>query len=297
MSAANHARRRSGGKRHVEEESHGGQWKIAYADFVTAMMAFFLVMWLVSSATETQRAVIAKYFSTTSLFDLPKGNGVLDGGKSVMPGSEAKTERLTPSGRGGGKQSAANQAQLNAAAANAADQVKLESQRFEAMKAQLEHMEHDGELRDLADNIKVELTPEGLRIQIFDRDGEPMFLPGDAAPTPRLVRILEVISQVLQTVNNGVIIAGHTDAQPLQRGTYSNWELSAARANSTRRQLEADGLASDRMVRVEGLAAMDPLFPQTPLDPRNRRVAVTVLRSDLEELLRHPAIPPSEQTQ
>src|SRR5476649_69905 len=86
----------------VSNKHHGGQWKIAYADFVTAMMAFFLLMWLVSSATETQRAVIAKYFTTTSIFNLPKGNGVLDGGKSVMAGAEAKTERLMPSGNGGG---------------------------------------------------------------------------------------------------------------------------------------------------------------------------------------------------
>jgi len=297
MSAANHSRRRSGGRRHVEEESHGGQWKIAYADFVTAMMAFFLVMWLVSSATETQRAVIAKYFSTTSIFDLPKGNGVLDGGKSVMSGADAKTERLRPSGRGGSSAPPPKESSSDTASGNAADQEKLEAQRFEALKAQLDHMVQQGELRALADNIKIELTPEGLRIQIFDRDGEPMFLPGDATPTPRLARILDVISQVLQTVHNGVIIAGHTDAQPLQHGTYSNWELSAARANSTRRQLEADGLAPDRIVRVEGMAAMDPLFPQTPLDPRNRRVAVTVLRSEVEARLRHPeSQPPAEQS-
>src|SRR5580704_11020744 len=94
-------RRRAGRRGAAHDDAHGGQWKIAYADFVTAMMAFFLLMWLVSSATETQRAVIAKYFTTTSIFNLPKGNGVLDGGKSVMAGAEAKTERLTPSGMGG----------------------------------------------------------------------------------------------------------------------------------------------------------------------------------------------------
>src|SRR6202158_4173034 len=94
-------RRRGGRRGAAHDEAHGGQWKIAYADFVTAMMAVFLLMWLVSSATESQRAMIAKYFTTTSIFDLPKGNGVLDGGKAVMAGAEAKTERLTPSGKGG----------------------------------------------------------------------------------------------------------------------------------------------------------------------------------------------------
>ncbi len=297
MSATSSARRRPVGKRRAtHDEGHGGQWKIAYADFVTAMMAFFLVMWLVSSATETQRAVIAKYFSTTSIFDLPKGNGVLDGGKSVMAGAEAKTERLTPSGHGGTPQTHTESTPTSGAESAEANKERLERQRFEALKAELERMVQQGALHDLANNIAIDLTPEGLRIQIFDRDGEPMFAPGDAAPTPRLARILGVISQVLQTVHNGVIIAGHTDALPLQRGAYSNWELSAERANGTRRQLEADGLASDRTVRVEGMAATDPLLPQTPLDPRNRRIAVTVLRSDVEAQLRQSAGLPSEQS-
>ncbi len=295
MSATNSVRRRSAGKRRAaHDDSHGGQWKIAYADFVTAMMAFFLVMWLVSSATETQRAVIAKYFSTTSIFDLPKGNGVLDGGKSVMAGAEAKTERLTPSGRGGTPQAHVENSQEAGNESAEANKERLERQRFEAMKAELERMVRQGALHDLASNLAIDLTPEGLRIQIFDRDGEPMFATGDATPTPRLARILGVISQVLQTVRNGVIIAGHTDAQPLQRGAYSNWELSAERANAARRELEADGLTPDRMVRVEGMAAIDPLLPQTPLDPRNRRIAVTVLRSDVEAQLRQPARPPAE---
>jgi len=295
MSATNSVRRRSGGKRRGDhDEAHGGQWKIAYADFVTAMMAFFLVMWLVSSATETQRAVIAKYFSTTSIFDLPKGNGVLDGGKSVMAGTEAKTERLTPSGRGGTPDTHAEAAPATPNESAQANKERLERQRFEAMKAELEHIVQQGALHDLASNLRIELTPEGLRIQIFDRDGEPMFATGDATPTPRLARILGVISQVLQTVRNGVIVAGHTDAQPLQRGMYSNWELSAERANAARRELEAEGLTADRMVRVEGMAAIDPLLPQTPLDPRNRRIAVTVLRSDVEAQLRQHARPPVE---
>jgi chemotaxis protein MotB len=295
MSATHSVKRRSGGNRRAaHDEEHGGQWKIAYADFVTAMMAFFLVMWLVSSATETQRAVIAKYFSTTSIFDLPKGNGVLDGGKSVMAGTEAKTERLNPSGHGGSSQSHAESSQESSNESAEANKQRLERQRFEAMKAELERMVQQGALHDLASNLAIDLTPEGLRIQIFDRDGEPMFATGDATPTPRLARILGVISQVLQTIRNGVIIAGHTDAQPLQRGGYSNWELSAERANAARRELEADGLTTDRMVRVEGMAAIDPLLPQTPLDPRNRRIAVTVLRSEVEAQLRQPARPPAE---
>ena len=286
-------RRRGGRRGAAHDDAHGGQWKIAYADFVTAMMAFFLLMWLVSSATETQRAVIAKYFTTTSIFNLPKGNGVLDGGKAVMAGAEAKTERLTPSGMGGLQQPpVAAKAEADAASSAA----RLERQRFEALKAELEKMAREGELKGVADNLSIDLTPEGLRIQIFDRDGEPMFSSGDAEPTPRLARILDVIGEVLQTVKNGVIISGHTDSQVLKRGTYSNWELSSDRANSVRRRLENGGLATNRVLRVEGRAATDPLLALEPLDPRNRRIAVTVLRRQVETQLRQqvavPAAPP-----
>jgi chemotaxis protein MotB len=284
-------RRRSGRRGAAHDEAHGGQWKIAYADFVTAMMAFFLLMWLVSSATETQRAVIAKYFTTTSIFNLPKGNGVLDGGKAVMAGAEAKTERLTPSGMGGLQaQPVAAKAEADAGSTAAA---RTERQRFEALKAELEKMAREGDLKGVADNLAIDLTPEGLRIQIFDRDGEPMFASGDAEPTPRLGRILDVIGEVLQTVKNGVIISGHTDAQVLKRGTYSNWELSSDRSNSVRRRLENGGLAANRVLRVEGRAATDPLLPTEPLDPRNRRIAVTVLRSQVESLLRQQGAAPS----
>jgi chemotaxis protein MotB len=284
-----HPRRRSG-KRGGHDEAHGGQWKIAYADFVTAMMAFFLLMWLVSSATETQRAVIAKYFTTTSIFDLPKGNGVLDGGKAVMAGAEAKTERLLPSGKGGSDQQKPADAEVRDDQ-KAATAAVMERQRFEALKAELEKMMRDGELKDLANNLSIDLTPEGLRIQVFDRDGEAMFASGDAEPTPRLSRIIDVIGDVLKTVKNGAIVAGHTDGQVLKRGAYSNWELSTDRANSVRRRLETTGLGSSRFLRVEGVAATDPLLPLSPLDPRNRRIAITVLRAEVEAQMRGQTAP------
>lgn len=260
------------------DDDHGGQWKVAYADFVTAMMAFFLIMWLLSSATQPERAVIAKYFSSTSLFDLPSGNGVLNGGRSVLEGADAKPDRGTPTAK---TQTKAPPAQSPAAAAAPARD-RMERQRFEAVKAELERMMAQGELAKAAGNISVEMTQEGLRIQIFDRDGEPMFPPGGTEPMPRLKLILGVVAQVLGTIQNDVILSGHTDAQPLPRAGYSNWELSADRANAARRVLDAAGLAPGRILRVEGRAAVDPLLPQAPLDPRNRRIAVTVLRSDVE---------------
>jgi chemotaxis protein MotB len=143
-----------------------------------------------------------------------------------------------------------------------------------------------GELKSAANNVEVTMTSEGLRINIFDRDGEAMFVPGGSEPTARLKMILGVVAQVLGTVKNAVILTGHTDAAAMQRAAYSNWELSADRANAVRRSLSGSGLTQDRLLRVEGRAAVDLLMPQAPLDPRNRRIAVTILRSDVEQQMR-----------
>jgi chemotaxis protein MotB len=272
----------------AHEDEHGGQWKVAYADFVTAMMAFFLIMWLLSSTTSNDRQVIAKYFNSTTIFDLPSGNGILNGGTSVMDGSDAKPTRGAPAGKDNKQRSGRDPAAkpVNKAADKASDadgqrRDPTERQRFEAIKAELEQMMVSGELKVLAQNLDISLTPDGLRIQIFDRDGQPMFAPGGAEPLPRLKAVLGVIAQVLDTVDNNVIIAGYTDAQTLQRGNYSNWELSADRANSVRRTLETDGLSTSRVTRVEGRGSTDLLYPYMPMDPRNRRISVTILKSDL----------------
>jgi chemotaxis protein MotB len=277
----------------AHDDSHGGQWKVAYADFVTAMMAFFLIMWLLSATTSTDRQVIAKYFMSTSIFDLPAGNGVLNGGQSVMDGSDAKPIRGTQA-RKDAKARQTKDAQSPEAPPPARDMT--ERQRFEALKANMQQIIASGELKAESDNMDVSVTPDGVRIQIFDRDGEPMFSPGGTEPLPRLKAILDVVSQVLGTVQNSIILSGHTDAHPLQRGAYTNWELSADRANAVRRTLEADGLAPGRIIQVEGRAATEPLLPQTPLDPRNRRIAINILRSDVDPQshlpIEHKASPP-----
>jgi chemotaxis protein MotB len=280
-------------KRHHgdHDDEHGGQWKIAYADFVTAMMAFFLVMWLLSSTTESQREGIAQFFTASSILDLPAGNGTLEGGRSVLTAGEATQAALTQVEEGGarsdqeGGETAADGEAPRAAPAAPADQAAMrdpiERQRFDALKAELERLMTTEALREYAQNLQLEMTPEGLRLQIFDRDGAAMFLPGGAEPTPRLARILEVVGGVLATVPNAVVVAGHTDAQALSRNGYGNWELSADRANAARRALERSGVPAPRMFRVEGKAAVEPLLAETPDDPRNRRIAVTVMRSDV----------------
>src|SRR5690348_11458029 len=163
MSDPKHAKRPIIVKRQAgHDEEHGGQWKVAYADFVTAMMAFFLIMWLLATMTQNERAVIGRYFSTASIFDLPAGNGVLSGGKSVMNG-DAKSEQITTSlkrrDNGGGSDKSTS--------AEKSNQERMERQRFEALKAELERMEH-GKLQSLASHLSLEMTEDGLRIQIFD---------------------------------------------------------------------------------------------------------------------------------
>jgi chemotaxis protein MotB len=264
-----------------EQEEHSGQWKVAYADFVTAMMAFFLIMWLLSTTTESQRKGIAKFFNTASILDMSSGDGPLTGGKSVLNGADLKTEKIVDSSEDGG----ISGQQENAPVENDADPESMfkdsqERQRFEAVKAEIEHMMTQGELKSVAGNLSVEMTSDGLRLQIFDHDDQGMFELGSAVPTPRLKRILAVVGQVLATVQNSIIITGHTDAKTLSHGTYSNWELSADRANAARRELESKGVNADRMLKIEGRSATDLLVPQAPNDPRNRRISVTILRSD-----------------
>ena len=295
MSASNEPRRLIIVKRVVaHDDEHGGQWKVAYADFVTAMMAFFLIMWLLSSTTSNDRQVIARYFTSSSIFTLPAGNGVLNGGKSVMDGADAKPVRSgqtkTQVAQQGQQSQQGQQGQQAETTAQARD--RTERQRFEALKANLDQIIQSGELKEEASNIDIAMTSEGVRIQIFDRDGEPMFTTGSSDPTPRLMSILDIIGQVLETVPNSIILSGHTDGHPLKRGNYSNWELSADRANAVRRTLESTGLAPGRIILVEGRAATDPLLPQSPLDPRNRRIAITILRNDIDMQTRQPGVRP-----
>lgn len=283
----NHPRRIVIKKVHgAHDDEHGGQWKIAYADFVTAMMAFFLIMWLLSSTTEAQRAGIANFFTSANAVDMPAGTGMLEGGRSVLTAGEAPRERTDPTSaveaqpeQDGGVPVQNTEAQTNTGAA--ALQNPIERQRFEAMKAEVERMMNSmtGELREFAQNISVEITAEGLRLQLTDRDGAPMFNPGAVEPSPRLARILSVVGGVLATLPNEVVLAGHTDAQPSGRPGYSNWELSVDRANNARRALERAGLGANRIFRVEGKAASEPLVAELPNDPSNRRIVITVLRT------------------
>ena len=283
----------------AHDDDHGGQWKIAYADFVTAMMAFFLIMWLLNITSDEVKTGIANYFNSAGVVGLPSGNGMLSGGSSVLQAGDAPMEQATESADGGVHSEAEGgvplpeqqqQQQQEEQAAGAARD-RIERQRFEAMKAEFERMLNakDGELREFAQNIIVEVTPEGLRLQLTDRTGRPLFNPGAAEPTPVLARILAVVGQAISTLPNAIILSGHTDASPLGRGSYTNWELSADRANQARRALERNGVQPARIFRVDGSAATEPLLTEAPNDPRNRRIALTLMRTDIVEAMKAAA--------
>jgi chemotaxis protein MotB len=158
---------------------------------------------------------------------------------------------------------------------------RIERQRFETIQSEiLRRLEASAALRDLAGNLLFEITPEGLRIHIFDRAGTDMFPLGSAVPRPRTTAILEVIAGIIGAVRNGIVVTGHTDSRPfVGAGPYGNWDLSSDRANAARRVLAAGGVAAERFRRIEGRAALEPLIAADPNDPRNRRIAITLLRT------------------
>jgi chemotaxis protein MotB len=261
---------------------HGGAWKVAYADFVTAMMAFFLLMWLLGATTENQRKGIADYFAGRVPIspESAGGHGVLEGG--FIPRPPESRFRLGDRDRDDVALAAGAPRSDDADNRRALQQDdRIERQRFETIQSEiLRRLEASAALRDLAGNLLFEITPEGLRIQIFDRSGADMFPLGSAAPRPRTTAILRIIADIVGAVRNGVVVTGHTDSRPfVGAGPYGNWDLSSDRANAARRVLATGGVAAERFRRIEGRADLEPLIEQDASDPRNRRIAITLLRT------------------
>ncbi|MDE2368395.1 MAG: flagellar motor protein MotB [Burkholderiales bacterium] len=262
---------------------HGGAWKIAYADFVTAMMAFFLLMWLLGSTTDGDKKGIADYFSSPLKVALNGGgSGSGDSSSVVKGGGEDLTRSNGQVKRGDvqAKKSTINLHQLKE------EQLRAERARLEALKAKVEaKIDANGKLAGMKSQIQLEMTPDGLRIQIVDQDGRPMFASGSASVQPNMRELLQTIGNVLTEVPNRLTLEGHTDALPFgstERG-YSNWELSADRANASRRELIAGGLPEDQVLRVQGLAASNPYDRRDPTAPANRRISIVVMTREAEE--------------
>lgn len=264
---------------------HGGAWKIAYADFVTAMMAFFLLMWLLGSTTKATRQGIADYFQTPLKVALMGGEGAGDATSLIKGGGEDLT-RATGQVKRGADQTKSVFRPNRDLTRKSAEQIELE--KLQQMKLKLEKkIKNDPQLKYFKNQLRLDLTSEGLRIQIVDAKNRPMFDSGRAEPRPYAREIISAIAGVLNDVPNKISLSGHTDATPYPSGdkNYSNWELSADRANSARRELIKAGLKPDKMLRVVGLADAVPLEPDKPYSPINRRISIIVLNKRTEESL------------
>ena len=263
--------------------AHGGAWKIAYADFVTAMMAFFLLMWLLGSTTEGDKKGIADYFaSPLKLSLLASGSGAGDASHVVKGGGQDLTRTTGQVKRGDieAKRDTVNLHQLKA------EQIRAEIARLENLQKKVqEAMAGNPELQKMANQLLLEMTADGLRIQILDADARPMFASGSPAVQPYMRELLRAVGKLLSEVPNRLTLEGHTDAMPFPGGErgYSNWELSADRANASRRELIAGGLPDDQVLRVQGLAASNPFDRKDPAAPANRRISIIVMTREAED--------------
>ena len=263
--------------------AHGGAWKIAYADFVTAMMAFFLLMWLLGSTTEGDKKGIADYFqSPLKIALLASGSGAGDASHVIKGGGEDMSRSAGQVKRGDidSKRKTVNLQALKA------EQTRAEIARLEQIKAKVEQkIEQSPKLAALKSQIRLDMTADGLRIQIVDENQRPMFASGSAVVQPYMRELLREIGAVLAEVPNRLTLEGHTDAAPFAGGTigYGNWELSADRANASRRELMQGGLPEDRMLRVQGLASSLPFEAKDPLSASNRRISIIVMNREAED--------------
>jgi chemotaxis protein MotB len=263
---------------------HGGAWKIAYADFVTAMMAFFLLMWLLGSTTEGDKKGIADFFNAPLKVALMGGSGSGDS-SHVVRGGGTDLSRTTGQVKDGDVPAKRKLVSLKALEA---EHKRAEASRLEALKNKVEEaLAASPKLAPMMSQIRLDMTRDGLRIQIVDEQSRPMFDSGSAVVKPYMRELLREIGHVLSDVPNRITLEGHTDAQPFVGGDrgYSNWELSSDRANASRREIVAGGLPEDRMLLVQGLASSNLFVPAEPAHPMNRRISIIVMNRDAEDRL------------
>jgi chemotaxis protein MotB len=262
---------------------HGGAWKVAYADFVTAMMAFFLLMWLINTTSPEQKKGIADYFAPASVSETTSGAGGILGGTAL--------------GQDGTKQQGSRSALDNIApdvAAKAASEQALKEAQAEKDKADFESaaqslrqaMQAMPELAELSKQIQVDQTPEGTRIQLIDQEGRSMFDEGSAKPNPRAELMLRAVAKIVNNLPNRINVYGHTSLSPNGQPGVGDRGLSAARANAATDVMRAAGVNGDRVYLTGGKATSDPLYPDDPTLPGNRRIEIILLHEK-------PVLPPS----
>jgi chemotaxis protein MotB len=268
---------------------HGGAWKVAYADFVTAMMAFFLLMWLINTTSPEQKRGVADYFAPASVSQSTSGSGGILGGTAIgedgvkSDGSQAIIEQLAPEApdvqeRDG--QSTDTQGGDVADTTKDKQASKAEEMAFQSAAESLRQALQDmPELAELSKNILVDQTPEGLRIQLIDQEGRAMFDQGSIKPNSRAQTLLRAVAKVVNQLPNRVSITGHTSASPGQDApSAKDWSLSAERADQSRQVLQQAGVDQDRVAVVSGKASKDPLYPDDPTLAGNRRIAIVLMR-------------------
>ena len=280
---------------------HGGAWKVAYADFVTAMMAFFLLMWLINTTTPEQKRGIADYFAAQSISQATSGSGGVLGGtvlgqSAARAGGAAsltdKSPPASPATPAHAKEDGSKSATSAAAAGQTPDQrissddhlfrtapSSRDEQFSSAAESIRQAMQEMPDIADLSRQVVMDQTPEGLRIQLVDQDGRPMFAPGSSEPLPYTQKLLRVIASIIDRLPNRISISGHTDAQAGEGpGGTSNWGLSAARAEAARRIITEAGVSNDRIYEVAGKAGSEPLLPEDPNASANRRLSILLMK-------------------
>jgi chemotaxis protein MotB len=285
-------------KRTVGGGHHGGAWKVAYADFVTAMMAFFLLMWLINTTSPEQKRGIADYFAPASVSETTSGSGGILAGTALgnegskQNGSQSIVQDASPDSRHPNDGKSRDGAKSNTDDRQSTEQLRQELQKREeaafasAAQSLRQALQDMPELAELSKNIIIDQTPEGLRIQLVDQEGRSMFNPGTATPNDRAKLLLRAISKIINQLPNRISIYGHTSASPGQGGKADgDWPLSANRADAARRILQGAGVDPDRVYQMSGKATSEPLYPDDPTLPGNRRIAIVLLREA-------PVLPP-----
>ncbi len=264
--------------------AHGGAWKVAYADFVTAMMAFFLLLWLLNSTSQEQKEGLADYFTpTTASTNAESGAGDILGGTSLnSDGAQSSAVTVSIPSTTTEVQSEDQNAEQEKSKEDEYAELaaKREQDYFEQMAEDIQvAIQENPELAKLKDQVLIDITEDGMRIQLVDKDNRAMFRPGSANLYSYAEKMIRKIATVVEKMPNRLSISGHTDASPFtSRHNYSNWELSADRANASRRILNNSGVSANRVAEVLGMAATDPLLPDSPLRPENRRITFLLLR-------------------
>lgn len=280
---------------------HGGAWKVAYADFVTAMMAFFLLMWLINMTSPEQKSGVADYFAPASVSESKSGAGGLLGGTSIgkdgakSSGADGRRSTkpepttYTDPSKGSGEDNKESSEQTISESALDEALSRREEMAFQSAAESLRQAMKDmPELAELSKSLVVDQTPEGLRIQIVDQEGLSMFQPGSIAPKPRTVALLRAVATIINRLPNRITISGHTDSAPLQGSDGGNWNLSFGRANSARSIIRQEGVPANRVFSVIGKAGSEPLYPDDPYMAGNRRISIVLLRES-------PPLPPGHR--